>query len=125
HRHLPLATGLLDREQRILHLLLKGNVTRHDGDRLEVRPRMQQPDDEREAVVGGGVSVNDEAADVGGHSRGSLLSLVLFCACCCVAPYRSACLTEAPRADRSPTPGPTPSAAPAPAARAGCRPQRA
>ena len=52
--------GLLDRVERVLDLLLEVDVAVADRDRLELRVRVEQRDQERRDVVARGVGVDDQ-----------------------------------------------------------------
>ena len=60
-RNLAAATGHLDRVQGILDLQVEGDIAVADGDRLELRARMAQAQQQRKTVVAGGIGIDDQA----------------------------------------------------------------
>ena len=68
-RHLPAPAGHLDRVERVLDLLLEADVAAADRDRLELRARVAQCDQQREDVVAGRVGVDDQPCHAATASR--------------------------------------------------------
>ncbi|MPN38523.1 hypothetical protein SDC9_186047 [bioreactor metagenome] len=60
HRHLPEPSGHVQREMRVGELLVEPDVAGDHRDRAQVGRRVEQAEQNRDAVVLGGVGVDDQ-----------------------------------------------------------------